>query len=160
MPPVPETKVADVGKLISLGNLLVRKVTWFVLTTTSVTLIFVPRFWSRLHDKNCLYILSSFKNSFLSISTHKDNTFSYTATHRDNSLFPFWLPERTHSLLHLTSSTQPYENVYIPQPFSFLSDLYGLTCYSLENNHRNFVKPPKKTNNQHGRRHVPPNIHN
>ena len=30
MPLVPETKMADVGKLISLGNLLVRKVTLFV----------------------------------------------------------------------------------------------------------------------------------
>ena len=33
MPLVPETKMADVGKLISLG-----KVAWLVLTTTSVTL--------------------------------------------------------------------------------------------------------------------------
>ena len=39
MPLVPETKMADVGKLISLGNLLARKVTWLVLTTTSATLI-------------------------------------------------------------------------------------------------------------------------
>ena len=36
---VPETKMADVGKLIRLRNLLVRKVTWLVLTTTSATLI-------------------------------------------------------------------------------------------------------------------------
>ena len=36
---VPETKMADVGKLFSLENLLVRKVTWLVLTTTSATLI-------------------------------------------------------------------------------------------------------------------------
>ena len=39
MPFVPETKMVDVGKLISLENLLVRKVMWFVLTTTSATLI-------------------------------------------------------------------------------------------------------------------------
>ena len=39
MPLVPEAKMADVGKLISLGNLLVRKITWLVLTTTSETLI-------------------------------------------------------------------------------------------------------------------------
>ena len=32
---VPETKMADVGKLISLGNILARKTTWLVLTTTS-----------------------------------------------------------------------------------------------------------------------------
>ena len=36
---VPETKMADVSKLISLENLLVWKVTWFVPPTTSVTLI-------------------------------------------------------------------------------------------------------------------------
>ena len=39
MPLVPKTKMADIGKLISLRNLLVRKVTWLVLTTTSPTLI-------------------------------------------------------------------------------------------------------------------------
>ena len=39
VPLVPKTKMADVGKLISLGNLLVRKVTWLMLTTTSTTLI-------------------------------------------------------------------------------------------------------------------------
>ena len=39
MPLVLETKMADVGKLISLGNLLVRKVTWLVITTTHATLI-------------------------------------------------------------------------------------------------------------------------
>ena len=39
MPLVPETKMADVGKLISLRNLMVRKVTSLVLTTTSATLI-------------------------------------------------------------------------------------------------------------------------
>ena len=32
MPLVSETKIADVGKLISLKNLLVRKVWWFVLS--------------------------------------------------------------------------------------------------------------------------------
>ena len=39
IPLVPETKMVDVGKLISLGNLLVRKVMWFVLTTMYETLI-------------------------------------------------------------------------------------------------------------------------
>ena len=41
---VPETKKADVGKLISLGNLLARKVTGFSLTTTSATLILSSAF--------------------------------------------------------------------------------------------------------------------
>ncbi len=44
MPLVSKTKMADVGKLISLGNLLVRKVTWLVLTTTSATLILFRAF--------------------------------------------------------------------------------------------------------------------
>ena len=39
IPLVSETKMADVGKLISLGNLLARKVTGFVLPTTSATFI-------------------------------------------------------------------------------------------------------------------------
>ena len=39
MPLVLETKKADVSKLISLGNLLVRKTTWLVLATTSSTSI-------------------------------------------------------------------------------------------------------------------------
>ena len=37
MPLVLETKMADARKLISLGNLLARKTTWLVLTTTSAT---------------------------------------------------------------------------------------------------------------------------
>ena len=40
---VPKTKMVDVGKLTSFGNLLARKTTWLVLTTTSVTSI-----WSRI----------------------------------------------------------------------------------------------------------------
>ena len=76
VPLVPETKMADVGKVISLGNILVRKITWFVLTITSATLIFVPRIWSRLHDKGCLYILSSSMNSLSYILTSRDSTLS------------------------------------------------------------------------------------
>ena len=49
IPLVSETKMADVGKLISLGNLLVRKVTWLVLTTTSATLIL-----SRAFGADCM----------------------------------------------------------------------------------------------------------
>ena len=107
MPLVPETKMADVGKLIS-----------HVVSTHNYvcTFDFVLRIWSWLHDKDCLYILSSSKNT----------------------LSPFWLTETTHSLSHfhlqrqhtlslsyiLTSSSQPHENVYFPQPFSFLFCLF------------------------------------
>ena len=49
MPLVSETKMVDVGKLISLGKLLVRKVGWLVLTTTSATFIF-----SRTFGADCM----------------------------------------------------------------------------------------------------------
>ena len=44
IPLVPEIKMAYFGKLISLGNLLVWKVMWFLLTTTSATLILFRAF--------------------------------------------------------------------------------------------------------------------
>ena len=39
IPLVPEKKMVDVGKLISLRNILPRKTTWLVLTTTPATSI-------------------------------------------------------------------------------------------------------------------------
>ena len=119
MPLVPETKMADVGKLISLGNLLVRKVTWLVLTTTSATLIFVPCIWSRLHDKDCLYILSSSKHSLSYIVISRDNTLSRT----------FWLPAVNSTKMYI------FCNLFLSCPaFSV----------RLEHNHRNFVKSRKR----------------
>ena len=62
LPLVPKTKIADVGKLISLGNLLVREVTCLVLTTTSSTLIL-----SRAFGADCMtriaYIYSRFPST-------------------------------------------------------------------------------------------------
>ena len=97
MPLVPETKIADVGKLISLGNLLVRKVTWLVLTTMSATLILSHDFGADCMTR-IAYIYSRLSRTHFPISTHRNNTLSYTATYRDNSFFPFWLPETTHTL--------------------------------------------------------------
>ena len=125
IPHVRETKMADVGKLISLGNLLVRNVTWFVLTTTSATLILSRDFRADCMTRIAYMYSRLSRTSFFSISTHRDNTLSYTATFRDNSHFPFWLSETTHtlslslSLLHLTSSSQPQEiytlcNYFLP----------------------------------------------
>ena len=139
---VPKTKMAHVGKLISVVNLLVRKVTWLVLITTSATFILSRDFGADCVTRIAyIYILSSSKNSFFSISTHRDNTHCNLQrqltlsilTHRDNT--------HTLSLLHLTSSSQSHENVYILQPFSFLFYLFGLTFSSLKHNHRNIVKP-------------------
>ena len=90
--------MAVVGKLIFLSNLLARKTTWSVLTTTSATLIL-----SRDFIADCMtriaYIYS--RLSFFSFSTHRDNTFIYTALTETTHSFPFWLPETTHSLSNI-----------------------------------------------------------
>ena len=63
MPLVPETKMADVGKLISPGNLLTRKTTWVVLTTTSATSILSRVFGAYCMTKISINILI-FQHSF------------------------------------------------------------------------------------------------
>ena len=118
-PLVPETKIADVGKLISLENLLVRKVTWLVLTTTSATLIL-----SRDFGADCItriaYIYSRLSRIHFFPFRLRDNTLSYTATYRHNSLFSILTSrDNTLSLLHLTSGIQPHEmytrcNYFLP----------------------------------------------
>ena len=92
MPLVLETKMVDVGKQISLGNLLVRKVTWLRLTATSATLIL-----SRDFGVDCMtrivYIYSCLSRTyyFLFRLTKTTcyltlrltvNTLSYTTTYR------------------------------------------------------------------------------
>ena len=80
---------------------------------------FVPRIWSRPHDKDCLYILSSSNNSFSFILTSRDNTLSHSlhcALQRQHSLsvsvslplYLFWLPKTTLSfiLLHFNFQRQ------------------------------------------------------
>ena len=71
MPLVLETKMADIGKLISLGNLLVRKV-----TTTSATLILSCTFGA-----DCMTMI----------------TYIYSRLPSTHS-FPFGLRETTHTL--------------------------------------------------------------
>ena len=102
MPLVPETKLADVGKLgINLGNLLVRKVTWLVLTTTSSTLILsldfgadcitrIAYIYSRLSRTHSFHFDSQRQHALLhcdlqrqltlSILTQKDNTHTHSVT--------------------------------------------------------------------------------
>ena len=67
---VSNTKIADVGKLISLGEPIGQESHVVCANNYVCNFDFVPLIWSRLHDKDCLYILSSSKNSF----------------------FPLWLP--------------------------------------------------------------------
>ena len=129
MPLVPETKMADVGKLTGQESHVVSAHNYVC------SFDFVPQFWNRLLTR-IAYIYSRLPST-QSLTLRLTLTFSYTVTSRDNT--------HTHSLsLSLTSSTQPHEKVYISQLFSSLFYLYGQTCSSLENNHRNFVKPPRE----------------
>ena len=110
MPLVPETKMADVRKLISLGNLLVTKVTWLVLKTTSATLILSHTFGAeritkityiysclpRTHSFHCdfqrqhfhsLHCVFQRQPTLFHKFTSRDETHSLTVfTHRENTL--------------------------------------------------------------------------
>ena len=114
---VPETKLVDGGKLISLGNLLARKTTWLVvLTTTSATPI-LSRIFGAYNMTKIVYKYSHFPALFL----------FHIFTYRVNTLFLLWLSKRTLSLylfrptdqhtffsfLHVTFSSQPPRK-YIP----------------------------------------------
>ena len=102
MPRVPETKMADVAKLISLGNLLARKTTWLVLTTTSETLILSRVFWaycmtriiykySHLPTLILFHIFTYRVNTFFSSVTSKENALTLSiSTNRVNILFLFF----------------------------------------------------------------------
>ena len=126
---VPETKMVDIGKLISLGNLLAMKTTWLVLTTTSAT--------STLSRVFGAYSITRIVYKYTHLPTL---ILFHIFTYRVNTLFPLWLPERTFSLspfrltesthsssfLHLTSKVNRHENVWSMQPFSCYNFLVGL----------------------------------
>ena len=90
--------MADVGKLISLGNLLARKTTWLVHTTTSATLIL-----SRVFGAYCMTKIVYKYSHLLTLIV-----FPLWLPERTLSLSPFRLTESTHSFsfLHLTSRSQ------------------------------------------------------
>ena len=107
MPLVPKTKMVDVGKLISLRNLLVRKTTWLVLTTTSTTSILSRDFGAYCMTR-IIYKYSHLPTLILFL----------IFTYRVNTLFPLWLPERTLSLslFLLTESTHSFSLFFIWLP--------------------------------------------
>ena len=137
MPLVPETKMADVGKQISLGDLLARKTMWLVLTTTPATSILSRDFGAYCMTKISINTLI-FQHSFSFYCNFQREHSLSILTNKINTLFLFfyiWLP-----------AVYRHENVYSLQPFSSL--LYSLseTFSSLE--HRNFVKPQKERNSR------------
>ena len=149
MPLVPETKMADVGKLISLANLLARKTTWLVLATTSANSILSSVFGA--------YCITKIVYKYSHLPTL--------------ILFPLWLPEGTLSL----SPFQPTESTH-SSSFFFTFDFQQSTatkmytfcnhsppCYTfsvrLFPTSNTEISSNTESNNQHWRRHVPPNIH-
>ena len=89
------------GKLISLGDLLVRKVTWFVLTSTSATLILSHAFgadrmtkiayiYSRLPRTHSLtfWLPETTLSLFLSILTYRDSTLFLSSFRRPETAWP------------------------------------------------------------------------
>ena len=134
LPLVSKTKMADVSKLISVGNLLVRKVTWLVLTTMSTTLIL-----SRAFGADCMtriaYIYSCLP------STHSLTFFTY----RDSTL----------SLSHFDfQQSTPWKCIH-SATFFFLVLPFRLDLLQPRTQPQKFCQTPKETNNQHGRRHMP-----
>ena len=116
---VPKTKMADVDKLISLRNLLVRKVMW-VLTTTSTSLILscmtrIAYIYSCLPSTHSL-IFFTYRDSTLSlILLHCDFQRQYTL-----SLLHFDFQQSTprkcmHSAIHFFLVLPFRLNVFQPQ---------------------------------------------
>ena len=148
MPLVPETKMVDVGKLISLGNLLVRNVTWLLLTLTCATLIL-----SRAFGVNCMtwiaYIYSRIPHCdfqrqhtlslslFLSLSLSLSLSIYLSILHFD---FQQWTPR---ICIHSTT-------------LFFLVLPFLLDFFQPRTKPQKFRQSPKETNNQHWRRLVPP----
>ena len=123
MPLVPETKMADVGKLISFGNMLVRKVMWLVLTTSSATLVS-----SHAFGADCMTRIA----------------YIYSRPPSTHSLTFFTSSDSTLSLSYiLTSRSQPHENVLFCN-FFFLVLPFRLDFFQPRTQHRNFVKLRKR----------------
>ena len=86
IPLVPETKMVDVGKLIT-RELIGQKSHMICIHNYVRIFDFIPRFWSCPPDKDCLYILSSSKNSFSHILISRDSTLSISIS-RNNLTMP------------------------------------------------------------------------
>ena len=161
MPLVPETKMMDIDKLISLGNLLVRKVTWFVLTNASAPLILSYAFGAD-HMTRIAYIYSCLPRTHSLIFWLPETAFSlsHILTSRNSTLsLYFWLPETAwpcqlvrHDSIHVTWVCLHSATFFLPVlPF-------WLDLFQPQTQPQKFCQTPKETNNQHGRRHVPPRI--
>ena len=155
IPLVPETKMVDVGKLISLGNLLVRKVTWFVLTTTSATLIL-----SRAFKANCMtkiaYIYSRLPRTHYTVSTFSLSFhFDFQRQHAFSLFHIFTYRDSTLSRLHFNFQQSTPRKYKHSATFSFLVLPFRLDFFQLRIQPQKFRQTLKETNNPHGRRQMP-----
>ena len=124
LPLVPETKMADVRKLISLGDVLVKKVTWLVFTTTSIALILSRAFGADCRTR-IIYIHTLVFQELIPF---------YVFTSRDStlSLYPLRLTETGHCLSFsniLISSSRPHENVYIFVGLTAGNPIHSITLH-------------------------------
>ena len=116
---------------------------------------FVLRIWSQPHDKDCLYILSFSKNS-LSLSL----SLSHILISRDSTLSSFRLPETAWPCQLVRNNSIRITWVHIHSATFFFPVLpFWLDLFQPRTQPQKFRQFPKETNNQHGRRHVPPRIH-
>ena len=153
IPFVPETKMVDVGKLISSRTYWSEKSGDFVHTTTSASLILSHAFGANHMTRN-VYI--------------------YSRLPRTHSL-TFWLPEPAHTLsLSLFISTSR-NTLTVPVcktqlntsklgAYTFCDLFLSSSAFSaglipVSNTASEISSNPERDKNQHGRRHVLPRIH-
>ena len=158
MPLALKTKMADVGQLISLGNLLVRKVTWLVLITTSTTLILSHDFGADCITRiDYIYSRLSGNHSFPFRLAEATLPLKPRLTETTHSFHFDFRRQHTLYLLHLTSSSQPHKCILSATIFFLVLPLW-LDLLQPRKQPQKFRQTTER-NNQHGRRHVPPNIH-
>ena len=146
---VPQTKMVDVAKLNSLGNLLARRTTCLMLRTTSATSIFSHVFgaysMTRIPYKYFVFQhFSSFSPFYLQGQhtlfnvTSRENTLTLSiSTNRLNTLFLFF----TFDFQLLTAT-----KLYTPCNHSLPSYNFSVKLFPALN--RNFVKPQTEINSR------------
>ena len=153
IPLFPKTKMVDVGKVISLENLLVRKVTWFVLTMTSASLILSGAFGAGY--------MTRIANIYSCLPRTLSLSLTHILTYRESTLsLHFRLPETAWPCQLIRHNSIRIKWVCINSATFFFPVLpFRLDLFQLRTQPQKFRQTPKETNNQHGRRQVPPRIH-
>ena len=134
----------DIGELISQESHVICAHNYVC------TFDFILCIWSRPHDKDCLYILLSSKNLLSHILTYRDSTLSLFILTSRNSLT---LPVSKTQLNTCNMSAYTFCDLFLSY------SAFQLDLFQPRTQPQKCGQTPKETNNQHGRRHVPPRIH-